>query len=202
MKVAEQIRRRIRKLPAGQPFTPAEFLPLGARAAIDQALSRMAKTEEIARVGRGVYVRPKTNRYVGKVMPNPTEVAEAIAKSTGATVQIHGAEAARRFELTTQVPMQPIFYTSGPNRSFCIGKLNVLFKHVSPRKLTLAGRPAGQALSALWYLGKSEVTPAVIETIRKKLSPTEFVALKAAVPIMPAWMADAFHRSEATPEHA
>ena len=29
-------------------------------------------------------------------------------------VQVYGAEAARRLELTTQVPTQPVFSTSGP----------------------------------------------------------------------------------------
>ena len=34
--------------------------------------------------------------------------------------------------------------------------------------LALAGRPAGTALAALWYLGRREVDEAVIEQVRRK----------------------------------
>lgn len=196
MKVAKAIRQRIENIPLGEPFTPTAFLEFGARASVDQTLSRLAKAGQIARLTRGVYVRPKESRYINRVMPEPFKIAEAIARTTGATVQVHGAEAARRLEISTQVPTQPVFYTSGPSRRFRIGTLEVRLKHTSPRKLALAGQPAGLALAALWYLGKRGLTSNVIESIRKKLSLSEFEALKSAASSMPAWMADALSRHE------
>lgn len=195
-KTAKLIRERIEEFPAGEPFTPSAFLELGTRASIDQTLSRLAKTGRITRVARGIFVHPKENRFVGTIMPEPLKVAETIAKATGAAVQIHGAEAARRLELTTQVPMQSVFHTSGPNKRIRVGNLEIKLQHVCPRKLTLAGRPAGQALAALWYLGKRGVTENVITKIRSKLSPSEFEALMGAKSSMPAWMADVFFRHE------
>mgnify|MGYP001594010620 CR=1 FL=1 len=196
MKTAKVIRRRIENISLGEPFTPAAFLEFGTRASVDQTLSRLAKAGRIARIARGVYVRPKESRYISRVMPEPFKVVEAIARTTGATVQVHGAEAARRLEISTQVPTQPVFYTSGPSRYFRIGNLEVRLKHTSPRKLVLAGQPAGLALAALWYLGKRGLTSNVIELIRKKLSLSEFEALKSAASSMPAWMADALIRYE------
>ena len=70
------------------------------------------------------------------------------------------------------------------------------------RKLALAGRPAGLALAAMWYLGKTEVTPALVEKIRRKLGSSEFEVLKSATSSMPAWMSDAIFRSERTAVHA
>ena len=64
-------------------------------------------------------------------------------------------------------------------------------RHVAPRKLALAGRPAGQALSALWYLGRSQVTPHTFKQIAKKLPADEFEALSKAKASMPAWMVEA-----------
>ena len=61
-----------------------------------------------------------------------------------------------------------------------MGALDVTLKHVSPRRFALAGRPAGTALAALWYLGRREVDEAVIEQVRRKLSVEEFGALVAA----------------------
>ena len=156
----------------------------------------MAKAGLIERVSRGVFVRPQVNRFVGKVMPEPIKVAETIAQATGSTVQVHGAEAARRFSLTTQMPTQSVFVTSGPSRRIRFGKTEIRLKHVCQRKLTMAGRPAGLALAAMWYLGKEGITSLVIEKIRQQLSHEEFEALKSATNAMPAWMSDAFFRHE------
>lgn len=193
---AELIRQRIKTIPLGEPFTPAIFLECGTRASVDQTLSRLVRAGSIERLTRGVFVRPEVSRFVGDVMPEPMKVAEAVAKTTGAVVQVHGAEAARRLELTTQVPTQPVFVTSGPSKRICVGKMEIRLQHVSQRKLALAGRPAGLALAAMWYLGKEEVTPALVEKIRRKLGSSEFEVLKSATGSMPAWMSDALFRNE------
>lgn len=151
---------------------------------------------------RGVFVRPAFSRYLGKVMPDPLKVAETIARTTGVIVQVHGAEAARRLELTIQVATQPVLCTSGPSKRIRVGKMEIRLQHVCQRKLALAGRPAGLALAALWYLGKSEVTPVLIEKIRRKLPSAEFDALKSATSAMPAWMSDVLFRHERTMHHA
>jgi len=195
-KTAELIRQRIEAMPIGEPFTPTAFLGCGTRASVDQTLSRLVKAGSIERVTRGVFVRPEVSRFVGKVMPEPFKVAETVAKTTGAIVQVHGAEAARRLELTTQVPTQSVFMTSGPSKRFRVGNTEIRLQHVCQRKLALAGRPAGIALAAMWYLGKNELTPALVEKIRGKLGASEFEALKSATSAMPAWMSDAIFRNE------
>ena len=202
IKTAGQIRQRIEEIPVGEPFTPAVLLGCGTRASVDQTLSRLVKAGMIERVARGVFVRPEVSRFVGKVMPEPQRVAETIAKATGAVVQVHGAEAVRRLELSTQVPTQPMFATSGPSRRVRMGKMEIRLQHVCQRKLALAGRPAGLALAAMWYLGKKEVTPGLVEKIRRKLGSSEFEILKSARSSMPAWMSDAIFLSERTIAHA
>ncbi len=89
-------------------------------------------------------------------MPKPIKVTATIAKTTGATIQVHGAEAARKLELTTRAPVQTIFLTSGLSRRIQMGMLEIRLQHVCQRKLALAGRPAGLALAAMWYLGKKK----------------------------------------------
>jgi predicted transcriptional regulator of viral defense system len=200
--VSQQIRQRIELLPNGEPFTPSAFMGCGTRASIDQALTRLTKAGLIERVSRGIYVRPEVSRFVGRVMPEPMQVAQTLAKSSGSLVQVHGAEAALRLELTTQVPTQPIYITSGRSRRVQVGQMEIRLQHVSRRKLALAGRPAGLALSAMWYLGKTEVTPSLVEKIRQKLGSSEFDALKAATSSMPAWMSDAVYRCEQVKSHA
>ncbi len=196
MSTSQAIRERIAAQPAGEPFTPALFAGLGSRASIDQTLMRLTKEGFIERLGRGLYTVPKTSRFGLKSMPSPEMVAKTVAAAEGASIEVHGAEAARRFGFSTQVPAQPIFYTTGSSHTVQMGKLQVRLQHVAVRKLALAGRPAGQALSALWYLGRRQVTPATFERIAAKLPQIEFEALRSAKASMPAWMVEALRRYE------
>ncbi len=192
MNTNQTIRKYVRSTPRGKPFSTTKFLGLGKRAAVDQAISRLVKAGEITRIARGIFVRPEKNKYLGTVMPDPTTIAKLIAQDTGSIIQIHGAEAIYRLSLTTQAPTQLIFYTSGSNRNFQLGSLHITLKHVSQRKLLLAGQPAGVAFTALWYLGKQQVTIKTLETIQRKLSISEFKALQSIIPSMPGWMGDLF----------
>jgi len=121
---------------------------------VDKALSRLVEEGVILRITRGVFVRPRTSRFIDDVMPDVAKIVAVIAKDRSETIQVHGAEAARRFKLSTQVPTIPVFHTSGPSRQLKIGNLVVKLVHASHRKLLLAGTRPGLALSALWYLGK------------------------------------------------
>lgn len=193
MSNAELIREKIDQLPAGQPFTPAAFLSIAERSSVDKTLARLVRAGVLSRPSRGVFVRPHESEF-GVIPPEPIEVA--IAKAHGMPVEIHGAEAARRFGLSTQVPVRPVFYTTGRSRTFWLGKMPVRLQHISPRKLVYPGTKVGMAISALWYLGKEQVSHKVFEAVRSRLSPEEYEALKAAAPKMPCWMADALHKYE------
>lgn len=190
MSIAKAVRADIRKLPKGKPFTTAPFQKHGTRGTVNRTLSRLAGAGEIQRLAHGVFVRPKTSRFVGNVLPDIHEVVEAIALKNGETVQIHGAEAARRFGLSTQVPMAPVFHTNASTRTIRVAGVTVRLVHTSSRRrLQLAGEPAGAALAALWYLGKNNVNPETVATIATALGPAEFEKLRSAA--MPAWMAQA-----------
>ena len=190
MNTTYQIHMHVKRTPRGKPFTTYSLLEFGARAAIDKALSRLASSGEIVRLTRGVYVRPEQNRFVGQVLPEPYKIAQVIAKKTNEVVQVSGAEAARQLGLSTQVPAQPIFLTSGQSRRFKIGGLEITLKHVSKRKIPLSESKVGLAISAIWYLGREHATTQTIEAIKKKLSPQEFIKFVSSTKYMPAWMSN------------
>ena len=203
MSVAKTIRAWIEGLPLGQVFTPAQLLHLGSRAAVDQNLRRLKQARVVERIAWGVYVRPKTNRFVGSVKPEALVVVQAITAALHQTIQVHGAEAARLLGLSTQVPVQPVFETSGSPRRLNLGGLRVELRHVAPRKLMLAGSLAGLAVSALRYLGRAGITPEVIAAVRGRLPREELRKLEANPNAMPAWMAEALlHPGRLTGAHA
>lgn len=199
----QAIRAQLALLPPGQPFCPSRFTGLGSRAAIDQALMRLKQAGHIDRIAHGLYAVPHTNRFGIKVLPSAEQIAHAIAQAEGARIDIHGAEAAHRLGLSTQVPAHAIFQTSGSPHQIRLGKLVIRLQHAAPRKLALAGRPAGQALSALWYLGRQHVTADTFRHLAHTLSSTEFDALRQAQHLMPSWMAQALAAYEKhLPTHA
>jgi hypothetical protein len=198
MSVSEEIGKKIKGLKRGTPFRSSKFLKLGSRAAVDQALWRLVKAGEITRIKSGVFVKPEKNAYVGEVLPGPAEIAKYLARQSGNKIETSGAEAARRFGFTTQMPSQAVFLTNGPGQKYHLGNLEVQLKHVAARKVALAGRPAGEALSALWYLGKDEVTPATFAQIEERLPASEFSALTSKQEIMPGWMRDKLNEYRGT----
>jgi hypothetical protein len=142
-------------------------------------MSRLVEEGAIQRIARGIFVRPKQSRFVGNVMPDASRVIEVIAKDHGETIQVHGAEAARRFKLSTQMPTIPVYYTSGPIREIRIGNLKVKLVHTSSgRKLQHAGEKPGLALSAFWYLGENNINIDVMRRIEEGLIEKEFETLR------------------------
>jgi hypothetical protein len=193
MNAIENIREHIKQAPLGKPILASSLNGIASPDNIRQILSRMVKNGEIERVARGIFVRPKKIAYLGKVLPESEEIAKAVAETTGEIIVPNGAEAARLLHLSTQVPMKPIFYTSGNTRHIKVKNLEITLKHITPRKLVKPGTPVGLVIAALWYLGKSNVNEHVIEKIKHQLKPKQFAELFKHTSQMPGWMAAVFY---------
>lgn len=191
MNTTRKIQQYVQKTPRGRPFATVSLMSFGARAAVDQALSRLAVAGKVVRLTRGVYVCPEENRFVGQVLPEPFKVAEAIAKKTNEQIQVSGAEAARQLGLSTQVPAKPVFLTTGQSRRFNLGSLEITLKHVSRKKIPMPKLKAGLAILALWYLGKNLISHQTIKKIEERLTPQEFEKFMSSTEFMPAWMSNA-----------
>lgn len=180
MSVAECISKRIKYMPKGKPFTNAAFAEVGSRTSVDKALSRMVQSGFLERVARGIYMRPKLSEYTGKkIRANPISVMEAVSRSRGETIQVHGVEAARRLGTSTQMQVLPTYYTSGTTREIKIGNAVVRLRHSSSLRLQHADSQAGLALTALLYLGKEGATQQDVSKILSSLNAEEFSKLMA-----------------------
>jgi hypothetical protein len=176
-------------LPEGGVLSPKEFLHLGSRSAIDQALSRLAREGGLLRVGRGVYVAPVSGRF-GIRPPAPGKVVESLAVQSGEVVAPHGAAAANALGLTQQVPFREVYVTSGRTRKIQLGRSEVLVKHVPNWMLALGTGPAGSAVRALAWMGP-ELARQSIATLRQTLPSHEWASLASARAGLPSWMARA-----------
>ena len=174
--------------PEGTLLCPSALLHLGGRAAVDQALSRLARKGELMRICQGVYVRPVQTRF-GPRPPSLEKVLASLSALWGETIVPCGGMAANALGLTTQVPIRSVYLTSGPNRKLRLGELVVEFRHAPRWQMTAPHRPAGEAVRALAWLGPKEVV-AGLGAIGRKLSAEDIRELAASRAVMPAWMAE------------
>ena len=182
-----RILREGAELREGAPICAKALLHLGSRAAIDQALSRLVRRGRLLRAGRGLYVRPVETRF-GMRAPGVPAVLEALTATTGETIAAHGAAAANSLGLTTQVPVRTVYLTSGPSRRLNFGAQTVELQHAPRWQLSLAGRPAGDAIRALAWLGRGQ-SRAMASKFRRALSAQMLKELSAARGRLPTWMA-------------
>ncbi len=185
--LTKQVLEHAAGLPEGTPLVSKELLHLGSRAAVDQALSRLARRGKLLRAGRGIYVQPVESRY-GARAPSAVKMVEGLATQRGETIVSHGAAAANALGLTTQVPMRAVYLTSGRSRRLKLGAQTVEFRHAPTWQLIFPGRVAGDVVRALAWLGPGKAGEA-IGTLRSKLPPTELEEIAAARGWLPTWMA-------------
>ena len=185
--ISNQILAHVGGLPEGAPVAAKSLLHLGKRAAVDQALSRLARRGRLIRAGRGLYFRPVSTRF-GKRPPSVELAIHALARQCGEVIVSGGAAAANSLGLTTQVPVRYIYLTSGRSREMSLGGQIVELRHAPRWQLALAGRPAGQAVRALAWLGPEE-TGAALEKLKRVLPSSAFKELVAATPQLPTWLA-------------
>lgn len=186
-RLTEQILEHAKQQPEGTPVAAKSLLHLGNRAAVDQALSRLAERGRLLRAGRGVYLLPVTSRF-GTRTPSVEQAVEALAAQRGEVIVSSGAAAANSLGLTTQVPVRSVYLTSGRTRKMNLGKQIIELRHAPRWQLAMAHRPAGQAVRALAWLGPERAESA-LQTLKRKLPPAAFNELVAAAPQLPTWLA-------------
>ena len=186
--VPEQIMTYAATLPEGVLLHPKALLHLGSRAAIDQALHRLARKESLMRVCHGIYVLPVGTRF-GCRPPGVGKVVASLSALWGETIVPCGGTAANALGLTTQVPVRAVYLTSGPSRELTLGEMKVELRHAPRWQLAAPNRPAGEAVRALSWLGPDEVE-AGLDAIGRKLSSKDMEELVALRAIMPNWIAE------------
>ena len=192
MKVQNPIDRRIfdrvRRRAGGAVFAPADFFDLGSRHAVDKALSRMAVTGRIRRVGRGLYDLPRQHPVLGVLSPASDSIARALATKSAIRLQPTGAYAANLLGLSDQVPARIQFLTDGRSRSVKVGKQTISLKRTTPRNMATAGRLSGLIIQALRYLGKTNAA-GYTARLKQRLADTNTKPLLKDLAHAPAWIA-------------
>ncbi len=170
--VADAVMKRVSVHANGRwVCTPKDFLDLGSRHAVDQALSRLVKAGRLRRVGHGLYDMPRMSEILKRPAPVDLDAAiAALARRDGVRIMPHGLVAANRLGLTNAVPAKVSFVTDGHSRTLKIDGWTVQFRHAGPGVMVWAGRPAAPVVQALRWLGRDAAADSqVVSILRHRL---------------------------------
>lgn len=184
----ERIMEHAEAEPEATPICPNALLHLGNRAAVNQALSRLARSGRLMRICQGVYMRPIQTRF-GRCAPSINKSLQALSHLWGETIVPNGGGAANWLGLTTQNPVRSVYLTSGRNRRLHFGKHPVDLRHAPRWQLAAPHRMTGVVIRALAWLGPEEVEDG-LDAVLPKLSERELNELLAARAVMPRWIAE------------
>lgn len=186
----DKILHRVHGKGRGGVYISKDFLDLGSRAAIDQALSRLVKDGSLRRLGRGLFDFPRVSPKLGILSPDSDQVARAISRKQGGRVQRSGAFAANALGLSTQVPGNQVYLTASSSAKVRVGKQTLTFKKVAPKRIAARDSVAGTVLQALDFVGKDGVTDGVVSRLRSKLSSTDKKRLLKESRYAAGWVSD------------
>ena len=100
-------------LPEATLLCPGALLHLGSRAAVDQALSWLARAGRLLHICRGVYMQPVETRF-GSCAPSVEKAIDSLSALWGETIVSFGASAANVLGLATQNPVLFVYLTPVP----------------------------------------------------------------------------------------
>lgn len=179
-------------------WTPADFLDLGSRDAVDKALQRLTKAERLRRIDRGLYDQLGFNKLTQKPNPpDPRSVIEALNRRDQLRMLVDGMTAANDLGLTDAVPANIVVHSDARRRALRLGNATISFRPTAASKLFWAGRPAMRVVQALHWMRDLLAREGEADRVRRKLrrlldDPVTGPPLKAdllgGMTTLPTWM--------------
>jgi hypothetical protein len=189
--VAAKIMKRVNGHGRGNMvFTWKDFQDLAARGTVDQALARLAHSGKLRRVARGMYDLPRSSKLLrGPAPPSTDAILDAIRRHDQVSIRPDDIAAANALGLTTAVPVQTRYRTSGGRRTIKVGNRTIKLRPAGRKLDPWLDTPAAVPMQALLYLGpQSAQDSSVVTTLRNRLSSDAKRALADDHRYRPDWM--------------
>lgn len=151
-------------------------------------LSELTKSGVLLKLAQGLYVKPRKSRF-GIVLPIVDKIVQAIALRDKAEMLPSGMTALNALNLSTQVPMNYTYLTSGSERIVNLSTQKIYLKRGVPKNFCYSTKLIGLLVQALRTLKQENVGDEELQTIRMLVAKEpDREALKKDVSMMPAWM--------------
>ena len=170
----QEIRARILAAEDGAVFVAPDFADIADTATIRQGLKRLYQSGIIRRIIRGVYEKPKYSKLLDEyVAADPDAVAKALARCYHWTIAPCGNTALNLLGLSTQVTAVWSYISDGPYKTYEWNSTKLEFKHRTNKEITGLSYMTSLVIQALKTLGRTNVTPEIIQPLSEKLSEAE-----------------------------
>jgi len=188
--ITTKVQSKIASLANGVVFASNSFKFANANQnSIEKELSKLNANGVIKRFRKGIYYKPKKSSLFGDVLPNPSAIAQAIAKLNHARIAPNGSMALNMLGLSDQVPMKYIYLNDKLHKSEFVGNIEIVFKRINAKKLTASNKKAGLVLSAIEYLGQDAFNHSdLVKEFADKLNVTDIKDLDKASKNYPIWV--------------
>lgn len=152
-------------------YTSYDFLELGNYKNISKSLETLEDNKAIGRIIRGVYYLNKYDEVTGLYeKPSIEDIAYAIARQYNYIIIPSGNLCLNIIGISSQIPSEYVFSSSGPYREYNVGSIKIKFKHVTSKELTLYSKNILIAVQAFKTLGKENIDQNVINKINSFLN--------------------------------
>ena len=138
-------------------FFVSDFAKAGNDVFISRLLSIFAKKGLLFRLAKGVYYKPIQTRF-GILYPEVGALVKAIARRDNALVLPTGETAQNMLGISTQVPMNYVYLTSGSARKIEVGLRTVTFIRCVPKKFAAKCEFLAILIQAMKSIGESRMT--------------------------------------------
>jgi len=189
-KAIDRIKLAILKIPKGKLFSLSDFRQLATQNNIKQVFHRLAKDNEIQRVSRGVYMREKIVFQDDGYKPASKEILTKLTNLTGEVIFYHGDDSLRYLQLSTQVSMKEMYFTSGNSRDINVGERHIKLIHFNSNVVRSNILVVQHVFSGLAYLGKNRVNLDTIMHIKEVLGEKSFQLLFNHLGDVPSWLSN------------
>ena len=170
----QEIRARILAAEDGAVFVAPDFADIADTATIRQGLKRLYQSGIIRRIIRGIYEKPKYSKLLDEyVAADPDAVSKALARCYHWTIAPCGNTALNLLGLSTQVTAVWSYISDGPYKTYEWNSTKLEFKHRTNKEITGLSYMTSLVIQALKTLGRTNVTPEIIQTLSEKLSEAE-----------------------------
>ncbi len=189
--IASKIEQQINRLRKGQIFFSDDFTSKGSSDVVRQTLTRLCKDQKIIRLAQGIYCKPnvETKLGLGVILPSFEEIAGAMAKRDKARIVPTGIHALNVLGLSTQVPMNYVYFTDGFSRHVQMANgRGITFKQIAPRNFAFKNHTAMLITFALRSLKQENVEAEHIQRIHELLQNEPKETIINDLPLMPEWI--------------
>lgn len=188
--VQQKIEKRVQRRKKGEMIFLSDYRDMGSSASVKMALSRMVSQDKLKRLAHGIYYIPQEDALFGYIYPAPEKIAEAVAKKEKVRIKPTGTYALHKLGLSTQVPTRLVYLTDGERRQINVGKIQILFKPTTPKKLSLSGPLSSLVILAIDTLGITNIGSAIEQKIIDILRLEDPTLLKKDLAIAPVHIHD------------